>query len=303
MQLQQVTEAHSRRQKTLAQRTAAELARLWRHLDMAKVVASWHELLPKAVEVLSTSQAMAAASAGIYTDDALEAQGIQAEAAGLVSAARFAGIASDGRDLRSLLYEPAVNTLLAIRSGDTLDRAKARGLMSLDTITRTQVADAGRAAEAVAIAARPAVTGYVRMLSLPSCSRCVILAGRFYRWNQGFRRHPRCDCRHIPSRENLSGAIVTDPKKAFESMSAAEQDRQFGKAGAEAIRQGASMNKVVNADRGTQVATVFGQQVKATTEGVAKGGPVRLMPEQILLDAKGDRQEVLRLLRLHGYIT
>lgn len=35
--------------------------------------------------------------------------------------------------------------------------------------------------------------GYVRMLTPPSsCDRCVILAGRWYRWNQGFERHPMC---------------------------------------------------------------------------------------------------------------
>src|SRR5690348_18342012 len=37
------------------------------------------------------------------------------------------------------------------------------------------------------------------LLNPPSCQRCAILAGRWYRWSQGFLRHPRCDCVNLPA--------------------------------------------------------------------------------------------------------
>ena len=90
--------------------------------------------------------------------------------------------------------------------------------------------------------------GYVRMLTPPSCDRCVILAGKWYRWNQGFKRHPNCDCRHIPATEAIAGDITVDPMEYFNSLSIADQNKYFGKANAEAIREeGADIFQIVNA--------------------------------------------------------
>jgi hypothetical protein len=233
----------------------------------------------------------------LYVDDALKAQGLLLAAEGRVSVAPLAGVASDGRDLATLLYQPAIRSLTALKQGATVERARAAGLLSLDVITRTQVADAGRAAEQVAIAARPQLQGFVRMLSRPSCSRCIILAGRWYRWNAGFRRHPRCDCRAIPAQERGAGDLTTNPRKAFEALSPAEQDRVFGSGGAAAIREGADISRVVNADRGTYVAAG-----KRMTYEAARRRP-RLMPSQIFKEANGNRSEAIRLLKLHGYLN
>lgn len=70
----------------------------------------------------------------------------------------------------------------------------------------------------------------------------------------------------------------------------------FGKAGAEAIREGADMARVVNARRGMYTAggRLFTHE--------SAGRRPRLMPEQILREADGDRGEAIRLLRLHGYL-
>ena len=46
------------------------------------------------------------------------------------------------------------------------------------------------------------VGGYVRMVQAGACSRCVVLAGKWYRKNQGFQRHPGC----FPA-----GAVVSGP--------------------------------------------------------------------------------------------
>lgn len=91
----------------------------------------------------------------------------------------------------------------------------------------------------------------------------------------------------------------------FNSLSAAEQDRLFTKAGAEAIRSGADLARVVNARRGMYEAGGRSFTREATTRrGRLPGqsrGP-RLMPAQILREAGGDRAEALRLFRLHGYL-
>lgn len=294
MAVEEIAAGHAERQVALGRRTARQLGRLWALLDLANIASSWRALLPEAFAVLSTSQATAAASAGLYVDDVLEASGAAAAAAGRIQAGAFAGIASDGRDLVALLYQPAITTLQLIGQGVKPPRAAAAGRFVLDMLGRTQVADAGRTAVGTAIAARPQARGYVRMVVGKTCSRCLILAGRRYEWNEGFLRHPRCDCRHIPVAEDVPGDVRTDPRAYFDSLSAAEQDELLGKAGADAVRAGADMAKVVNARRG--MTTAGGRLF--TTE--AAGRRPRLMPEQIFRDAR-DRDDAIRLLRLHGY--
>jgi hypothetical protein len=287
---------HAERQVTLARRTSTELGRLWRLIDAQRITGSWGALLPQALAVLGTSQATAAAAAGTYVDDALEAQGAAPAVAGRIAVESFAGIASDGRPLASLLLQPSLTALRQIEQGASPARALAMGRFSLDMITRTQVADAGRVAVGTAIAARPEVRGYVRMIVGKTCSRCLILAGRRYEWNQGFRRHPRCDCRHIPVADDVPGDISTDPDAYFRSLDRSEQDELLGKDGAEAVRNGADMAAVVNARRGMYTA-----DGRRYTREAARRQRRRLMPEQIFREAKG-RDDAIRLLRLHGYI-
>jgi hypothetical protein len=147
-----------------------------------------------------------------------------------------------------------------------------------------------------AIAARPEVTGYVRMIVGKTCPRCLILAGKRYRWNSGFRRHPRCDCRHVPYVESVPDDVTVNPDAYVAALSAEEQDQLLGKAGAEAVRAGADLARVVNARRGV---TAAADGRLYTTE--AAGRRPRLMPEQIFRDAR-DRDDAIRLLRLHGYL-
>lgn len=233
MAVELIAAQHAERQVSLARRTSLELTKLWRHIDSDRIAASWGSLLPQALAVLGTSQATAAAGAGVYVDDVLEESGVALEhLAGRINPARFAGIASDGRPLASLLLEPAITSLSQIKAGASPAQALSSGRFTLDMITRTQVADAGRVAVGTAIAARPQVSGYVRIIVGKTCSRCLILAGKFYRWNAGFQRHPRCDCRHIPAAENVAGDLRSDPKAYFNSLDRAGQDELLGKAGA-----------------------------------------------------------------------
>lgn len=185
----------------------------------------------------------------------------------------------------------------------------------IEAVSASVVIDAARAAETTATTAYPEVDGYVRMLNPPSCPRCVVLAGRFYRWNDGFDRHPpTCDCRHIPVNESISGDLVVNPDAYFWSLTPAEQDDAFGKANAQAIRDGSDITQVVNAERGMQRAQVAGRDIVISTEGTTRRGLAhrsrtgrnatwRLMPESIYDVANGDRDEAIRLLKLAGFIT
>lgn len=242
--------------------------------------------LTAAAKIVTLAQLQAAQEAVRSSERMLEEQGVQAPIVSPVAPAAFAGVASDGRDLVSLIAE--------VSRPDAPTGAFNRAVF-------TQIADAGRAAGSVSIAARPKIHHYVRMVSAGACSRCLILAGKEYRWNQGFSRHPHCLCTHIPVSENTTGHLLTDPDAHFAAMSEAEQDRVFTKAGAQAIRDGADMAQVVNARRGMTTAQVGAERVLATKAGATRGR-VRLMPETIMQIAGSDRLEAIRLLRLHGYL-
>ncbi len=170
----------------------------WRRIDPADLDRSWQVAAPELLVGLTGAQLAAARAADGYADEVLEEQGLAAEAAGSVRAGTLAGVASDGRPLVSLLLNAIITTKIGIAGGATVDQAMAAGYANLDMLVRTQLADAGRAADQIAIATRPAVTGYVRMLVGKSCSRCVVLAGRRYGWSAGFRRHPRLPMRLHP---------------------------------------------------------------------------------------------------------
>lgn len=289
----EIAARHAAAQSGIARRAAADMAALWKQIDPANIGASWRMLIPRALNTLALAQITAASGADRYTGSVLGTE----DAAGRILPSGFAGVASDGRPLGTLLQLPAITSLERIGAGGTVARSLTSGGYQLDMITRTQVADAGRVAVGVTITARPHATGYVRLVVGKTCARCLMLAGRRYSWNAGFKRHPRCDCRHVPVAEDVPGDIMTSPQAAFDALSRADQDRVFGQAGAQAIREGADMSRVVNARRGVQTAA---DGRLYTTE--AAGRRPRLMPEQIYREAGDDRAEAVRLLRLHGYL-
>lgn len=275
----------------------------WRQVDPSDIPRSWLRLVfRQALVQVYAAQLAAARGARSYVERIVQAHRWRRRppvADRHVVPDRVAGVASDGRPLSTLLYQPAITTLRAIERGATPREALAIGATQLDMIVRSEVADAGRVATGVEIVATPTL-GYVRMLNPPSCSRCAILAGRFYRWNSGFLRHPRCDCIHIPATEDQADDLRTNPRAYFDSLSEAQQRRIFTVDGSRAIRDGADIARVVNARRGMYTAS--GRRL--TTEGTRRRDArrVRLMPEQIYLEAGGSRDEAIRLLRLHGYL-
>lgn len=189
-----------------------------------------------------------------------------------------------------------------------------------DRLVMSLVADAARGAESVSIVSRPRV-GYVRYVSPPCCSRCAILAGRFYRWSSGFDRHPGCDCTHLPT---------TDPRSEFRQNPHDLVDKGLvtglSKADRRALSDGADLNQLVNAKNGSLRRVNFGpgRTVTTTNAGVTSRGiagkrlgdlrkvdgsryrvssRMRLTPDSIYRAAEGDRETAMRLLKLHGYVV
>jgi hypothetical protein len=266
--------AHYRRQQRITTAALAAANRYWRRGDLTGLTA-----------LVAAAQQAAAQDAATSVPLMLAEQGIPVDPLHVIVSA-LSGVASDGRGLASLL-DQAVN------------------LRDMRLMVATQVQDAARVSAGVAIAARPRVTGYIRMLNPPSCSRCVLLAGKWFKWNTGFERHPKCDCRHVPAAEDQAEDLRTHPDRYFGSLTADEQDAAFGKAGAQAIRDGADIGQVVNARAGMSTASIGGRPVRITTVGTKRrrGPRLRLMPEQIYAIAGDDRTEARRLLAGNGYIV
>lgn len=307
---------YKRRTERSAITTEREARRLWRQVDHSRIVDSWSMLVPGLLVMVMTAQADAGSAAGPYVDEALRVQNVDAPELGEINPFGLVGWASDGRQLETLLMSPAFTAIQALQRGATLTRSLAMGQAHAEMIAATQVADAYRVATSVAGATRR-VRHYVRAITPPSCSRCIILAGDNMWWKTDFRRHPRCKCISVPVDDPRSD-LITDPRGYFDSLSEAEQDRIFTKAGAQAIRDGADMNRVVNArrkaaglagasegQRRLQRRDVAGQDLFTTSELTVYGSRgqqlVRLMPESIYEIAR-DHADAIRLLKAHGYI-
>lgn len=331
---------YAREQRREIVQAVAATKRLWRRMGDDFDV-SWARIAPRLLEVTDVAQSRIADGALGYIPDVLEDTG-QTRAAVAVATPRarsLVGVAGDGRPVETLLYGAVTRAKSRVAAGASTAQALRSGGSWLSLVTGTLLSDTGRQAESLGMGVRP-VAGYVRMLNPPSCSRCVILAGRWYRKNIAFQRHPGCDCRHIPSSESVAGDLTVDPDAYVESLTEAQQYALLGKAGAEAVRAGADLNQVVNARRGMRPAQIGGRRVLVTSEGttrrgvaysylapsgtrldrsqtavrITRNGPEartierrvanrpRLMPETIARVA-ANRDDYLRLLRVNGYIT
>jgi len=240
--------------------------RLWASVPVGDLDAGWARVGPTLVAAVVALQVRAAEDADPYLDGVLAEQDGGGESLGAVAPAAFAGVASDGRALDSLLYESVIGVKSLIGSGVAPETAMARGGSALSMYVRSTLQDTGRAAVFAGMQARPAVIGWVRILTPPSCSRCAILAGRVYRKSQGFLRHPQDDCRMAPSAsQSFAESATVDPYEAFRrgevrGLTAPEE---------RALSLGADISQVVNARRAGQYKGM------TTAEGTSKRGFAR----------------------------
>jgi hypothetical protein len=330
---QDVAMAHYMRQQRIVRRTANEVQRAWRLLDPSHLDESWQSrVAPAVVGAVTVGQQEAASHADAYVAAAVAADGLDSDPQGKLRPQAFSGTASDGRPLKSLVYESVLEVQWLLEEVDASDvEAMMGGLEKLLRAAATQVADAGRTAVGASIAGNRTINGYIRVVNSPACSRCIILAGKEYGWNTGFQRHPKCDCVHMPARLIARGRHhpgAFDSGAYFKGLSVSEQDRIFTRAGAQAVRDGASLSSVVNARRGMYTADSYGRRLAATRESTTRRGlwfqqerqraiqrglvprsgrgfqlkSPRLLPEEIYRLA-GNRSHAIAMLHRFGYLT
>lgn len=281
--------SHYQQQQIIAVETAREVDVLWRGMT-PDFDESWSSISTSVFDATAAGQYAAAVSGASYVGAVLSETGVDAPAVARVNPVRFAGGSTDGAPLESLLAGSVVQAKLAVKEGVAPAAALVAARGWLQDVVMDAVRDADRQAVGAGITARPRVQGWVRMLNPPSCKFCIALGGRWYEWNQGFQSHPHCDCRHIPSQEAQAGDFTIDPRAYFRSLDDKTQDRIFGKNDAQAIRDGADINQVVNI-RGRGFSS---KQLRRDPD---------LMTVDHIYEQATSREEAIELLRVSGFIS
>lgn len=282
-------------QQQIAAATVASAAKLWRRMG-DDFSSSWIQIRPQVEQVVHVGRAASASSAVQYTPALLAETRQVAPAVGRVNTAAFLSSAPDGRSMSALLDESVIHAKTAVKNGASATRALSMTETWLSGMLLTVMADTRRGVVGADIVQRPAIAGYTRMLNPPSCSRCAILAGKWFRWNSGFQRHPRCDCLHVPSTSKAfaqESGFFSDPYEYFNSLSKDQQEKVFGRIESRAIRDGADIFRVENVKlRGL-----------ATAKGNLRyGTPSRVTVDDIYRTA-GTRTNAIRMMEQEGYIT
>jgi len=204
------TEAYQRSQQRIAAEAVVGVRAVWRRMgtDFDRSYAMLEPLLLGKVEEAS---ARIVADAVDYVPSVLEetGQARRLAPAGELVPSAFVGVDGSGRHPRGLYGNAPILAKQAVAGGATAPQALTETGKWLVTATATLLADVARAVETTQMG-NHRVGGYVRALSLPSCSRCAILAGRWYADSVAFQRHPRCDCRHVPMAEAYANEYVLD---------------------------------------------------------------------------------------------
>lgn len=286
--------AHYAAQLRQSEAAAILASRQWQEMGQAGVNldTSWSRIASRLVVVVASAQLGAARAGAAYVPAALNEIGQSVNPDAYLQPQAWAGVASDGRPLDSLLYSAVVHTKQALGQGVPLPEALASAGRSLDLLVRTQVADAARSSAGAAIAVRPQV-GYTRVAGGACCQRCAVLVGKWFKWNTGFRRHPRCTCRHVPCEQ--SGF------EGYTDKIAPDQVRDLNKDQRQAINDGANLNQVINSHRANTRANGGMTTSEGNTGRGSYGKPQRLTPEGIYR-VSATREETLAKLKQYGYI-
>lgn len=321
-------ELYAAAQRAEAGAAIAAVLRLWRRMT-GDFDASWAEVGPQILATMDLAQERITTGALEYVPTVIEDTGQRLYAPAYdVEPTALAGTAGSGVPTEVLAYSAVVQAKTAVGVGMTPAQALSQAGGFLSRATSTLLSDTGRTAEKMAGNARRAVW-YVRMLSPPSCGRCVILAGKATTASTAFDRHPGCDCRNIPQVEAVDDDLTVDARSYLESLGDEELAHSLGsKANAQAFKDGADPAQLINAYRrsgAVSTAQQYGRTVKYTTSGTSSRGLAyramsqmranqrldargrniitnrRLMPESIYQIAK-DPADAQRLLRLYGWI-
>lgn len=289
----------------------------WKGVDPRRVRDSWNQTNVDFITLFAALQTRAASDAMDSSTLMLAEQDDYVRPDGIANPMAFGtGFAPSGIDLESYFSIPVTRTLQAIKSGVGESDAMQIGRATLRQMSTQALEDTSVSAMGVSITQRAGV-GYVRVESPDCCPRCAILAGKYFRHSQNFLRHPKCHGTTIPCKGRDKAekqGWITDPMDRFNRMSEAEQDRVFGHADAQAIRDGADIYQVVNAHRGMRPVG-RGNISMTTSEGTSRYGWSRMIrkyeygqKQRRRLTPEGiysfnlPREQTIELLKREGYI-
>jgi hypothetical protein len=245
---------------------------------------------------------------------------------------KLVGLAGNGQNTFDNLWSSVLIGKRAISQGYQTRMALAVVERDFAVRSRTILADTARFSAMMTAKSHSFNAQYVRMLTPPSCGRCVVLAGS-PSGRKPFERHPHCDC--IAAWSDDEKALATHYANAedyLNSLSDEELAKTLGsQANARAWKDGADVNQLVNAYRhkgDVRSAQMYGMKVKYTMEGTTKRGWAysrmkqagyvrehvrygskywradhpRLMPETIYQLAGNDHDQAMRLLGNYGWL-
>ena len=144
---------------SIGRRVTEILAARWWRLQWATFQEQFTASLPEMLVEMEAAQTLAAGFGAEFVNGATPG------AAARVRPGALAGVASDGRSLVKLLAQPMVQTFTAAARGAPQVVALELGAQSLEQIVATQVEDAARGGEQVAMAANTKVSGYDRVVA------------------------------------------------------------------------------------------------------------------------------------------
>jgi hypothetical protein len=274
------------------------LSQWWGQLDPHELDRAFAASSPAAVQLVAAGQARSAGLGPRYLEAFLGASGATDTERQPLAAAAFAGRSVDGRPLTDALYSGVVEVKRRVALGQDLTEARAAGFARITRAVSTELGDTARESLTGSMVLDPHVEGYRRAVRLPACGRCLQLAGKVYRVEAAFLRHPRCDCVNEP---HLGGKL-DEPEDLFARMSPAEQDAAVGKADAELVRSGErTVSQVVNARAATNKAKGLAAPLPAAQLGRRTVG-AKPTPLALRLTAKGDPDRYRELMDAEGYL-
>lgn len=254
---------------------------------------SWAAILPDLLTITAAAQLAAARSGSSFVSALLEETGQPNVPEARVLADAFSGVSADGRSLAGLLRGAVVHAKDATVPGVPYSEALDVGGSWLDGLVQTSVADAGRGAIQAEVAVRPEM-GWVRQVVSDCCGRCAILAGRWYRYDAGFARHPRCRCFGVPATRSEAGRLGSSPRELFSRGMV----RGLTRDQSARIDAGEDPAKVINASRDMWRARVLEQRAADT---VASNVEVLRPGIEDLMKHLSSRVEALNAMRTYGY--
>lgn len=306
-------------QQSIVARMLSQVLGLWSLVDFGDIDGSWAKVAPDVTTALTAGQTLSATAAPTYMSALLTISHTKPAPVKLRPGG-FAGRTSAGIPWSAIINMVPIRAKQRVATGVSPAEAMDAGRNELTLIASTEAHDAGRSAMEVSMGVQPAITRYVRVPDAAACDRCMILAGKVYRHEALFLRHPRCGCTSRPLAPGERGD-PSSPKRLFDGLSREEQDRRFGEAGADAIRAGAHPGQVVNAKKGMSAAgDLFTTQGSSTrsfagkrllasgekaqkTPGARRRTASRLSPQGCRKAAAGDHERYLALLHRNGYIV